>query len=60
METKAQFDIHLGGRRHRKAILDQAHSADRAATLALVDIAATASTSARTFPLHLRSAPLPR
>jgi Zinc-finger of C2H2 type len=60
IETKAQFDTHLGGRRHRKAILYQAHSADRAATLALVGISVTVPTSARTFPLHLRSAPLPR
>jgi hypothetical protein len=60
IENKAQFDTHLGGRRHRKAILDQVRSADWAATLALVDIEATVPTSARTFPLHLRSAPLPR
>jgi Zinc-finger of C2H2 type len=38
IRTKAQFDTHLGGRHHRKVILDQAHSADRAATLVTVAV----------------------
>jgi Zinc-finger of C2H2 type len=58
IEAKKQFETHLGGRRHRKAILYQAHSDDRAATLALA--AATRATSSRIIAPRFRSAPLPR
>jgi hypothetical protein len=64
IETKGQFDKHLGGRRHRKAILDKAHSADRAASLALLAVSIRPTTSVfsspRTEAPHFRSAPLPR